>query len=611
MSTSRQRSRRLLILFGALAFLCVPFVAVTHNLVRRVAISERSHPAAALRSSPLFGDAVSAKDAVSDVLRNPVPRPGARPLLEGTVVDDQGVQVEGAAVGLFLGADALAPMPLGEMHARGRLSATDGAGSFALAGDEGDSAAVGVGVLAIRHECYATYVAEVTLRSSVTIRLQRGLRIAGQVLCGMGHAPAANVVVAARGVGAAPDSSMPDRFPPPTAAVRTTISGPEGTFLIDGCQPGWYQVEAVAEGLTSVVRPALDGPGGVSGPAWARAGDENVTLTVLPVAAATLRLVDSKTGYTIPYADFSIRIEAPAGFERLVPIPLCLSNGVPFGDNMALPQSVYPYAFITPTWPIRDEQVLASVEVPGYGEARAQVPLVPLGRVATPHVLRLDPDCAVGGCVFELRDRSGRPAGPTTIFVGVERGGIPAPNLRLRFDERGRTEPLALSAGDYVGVALHPDSLGPIERAPFLVRSGESTDVTLQLAACGILVEVVDQRGVEIDGYGLRIGPGHEPVAIRRFRDPVTGSMVTTGLTYPPPGRGTTESIIRFLVGENGTVKDGPATVEAFRHGYERSRTYINLVAGEVSRVRMVLSEAPDADWRPRVSWDRVDGVKR
>jgi hypothetical protein len=214
---------------------------------------------------------------------------------------------------------------------------------------------------------------------------------------------------------------------------------------------------------------------------------------------------------------------------------------------------------------------------------------------------------SAGRCVFELRDGLGASVGPTTLFVGLETSGTTFRSIRLRFGSDGCTGPIAVPAGDHTAVPPEPAYAGPIERHAFSVRSGEAAHVPLRLAAGGILVEVVDERGIEIDGYGLRVGPGHRPVEMRRFRDANTRAMVTTGLTYPPPGRGRRESIVRFL--RDGV---GPATVEAFRHGYEPERTFINLVAGEVTRVRMVLREAPEADWQPRVTWaGREEGSRQ
>ncbi|HEX5138282.1 MAG TPA: hypothetical protein VFY93_15005, partial [Planctomycetota bacterium] len=120
-------------------------------------------------------------------------------------------------------------------------------------------------------------------------------------------------------------------------------------------------------------------------------------------------------------------------------------------------------------------------------------------------------------------------------------------------------------------------------------------------------VQVTDSLGMSLDGYGLRVGPGHHAVDIERHRDPQTGAMVTTGLTDPAPGHGRGREDVRFLRDMQG---GGPITVEAFRHGYEPARVFAYLSAGEVTTVRVVLVESPDADWRPKVDWGGVAGAK-
>ncbi len=118
----------------------------------------------------------------------------------------------------------------------------------------------------VRAPHYQTYQQRVQLPADgeaqpLTIALKRGLVVRGRVLDAAGQ-PAPGVQVMGRAAAAAIDATLGMRLGSTFGSAR---SGPDGTFVVDGLEPGKYEVRARADD-------------GGSGRVFAQAGGEDVVV---------------------------------------------------------------------------------------------------------------------------------------------------------------------------------------------------------------------------------------------------------------------------------------------------------------------------------------------
>ena len=518
--------------------------------------------------------------------------------------------VGGATVALLESGELEPSLEL--LRAEGRLAVTGADGVFTmLPAVEASNRKLR---LCARHPDYVPGSVEVELRTGdndLRIQLGEGLEIRGRVFCVPSMAPIGKCLVAARGIGASARSALPEVFPALRSRVQTTLTDKQGRFVIRGCQPGWYQVEAVAPGLASVGLPIAGGTVGTS-TVIVRAGGPSVEFGMFLFYIGTIRIVDKSMGRPVatgyPNVTFA---RIPRQLERIIPIPLGLSNGVTFGAQRADPTGVFRYGFYARE--VEDEPkavilIPADVSVEGYEDVSIVLEARLVGSNSGPQDVQLENDEPIGLCNFILTSSDGgQPVGPTSLYVDCTTGtsgGVRV--LRLKFDERGETGPVPLPVGPVVVRA--PDAAefaGGVEEQRGEIRREGIETVRLRIGWGGLLVTVVDGAGIALDDYGLRVGPGHGPVRMeRKFLKGGTSRL--TGLTYPGSGVGHFPVVVRFPV----TTREGPITIEAFRHGYAVARRFANLEAGRVTRVEIALTADPEAKWLPKIEYPGGIGPK-
>jgi len=517
----------------------------------------------------------------------------------GVVVDERGVPVARALVAVV--SQVGRSQPARALSADGRLARTNEEGRFELG--EIEPGALGEHVLTVRHPSYLPATVEFGGDGDAhpyRIVLGRGRSIQGVVVTEDGT-PAAGVRVSALGLNATHADGRDDRVPAATTRSQAAVSDARGGFTVSGLEDGWYLLDVVAPGL--IVGPdrikrfggRLVLPG--SGTVYARAGQEDVGITVLSVGIVSVKVVDDATGWPILGAHVDFRRDPSFEFVNqgvtATASPI-VANGTPVHAGADAPgQSVFGMVLALRTYPVPGDAVCkVKVRAPGYQQVSAEIPIRPVGRQASqPAEVRLasTSKASSGALRLMLEDRRGTRITRTRAPLGFARHGDGPPRIahHIWFDDEGVSEAFALSPGEYtIRAAGKQDS--PLRPVVVTIASGKTAESRMVLDQWGgVELDVRNERGKPLMDYGIRAGPGRvedgETIQVARGYE-------IRGVPIQIPGLG---GGIRQLY----RLGAGPWAVRVVHHGYAPAESLVECEAGVLQKLEIVLRPTM-GDWR-------------
>jgi len=387
--------------------------------------------------------------------------------------------------------------------------------------------------------------------------------------------------------------------------MQETRTDRAGAFVLHGLVGGWYQIDAIAPGLIVVPESTvtfgsdvgLTGARGVIG----RAGGPAVDVRVAAVASVAIRVTDATSGGTLPHA--SVLYSIPEGLEPVMRSPssmnseVVLANGRKYTiDEVDLPQGVQARFVLSRSHPIAAGTMCkATVICGGYETREVETPLTPVGTSDSVPIdtVSLEPSRDTGGLRFLCHDRHGKPVnGPFPLVLEQVNAQRPLV-VPVRFGRDGAGDPVALPIGRYEIRAAAKPGRTPIEGTEATVAAGSVADVPLRLGDIGgFEIRVEDERGSPVEDFGVNVALGHEPILPSAGID--GNAYVVRGIPVLVPGLG------GAWRGQTVGYREGPVTIEIWRHGYRPARVFTEAKAGEIASVRIVLESDPASPWPNR-----------
>jgi hypothetical protein len=380
------------------------------------------------------------------------------------------------------------------------------------------------------------------------ILLDRGLSITGSVVDDEG-APVADARVWAHRDGnqaAWPGlhASLPVGALAQGGSAKTE---PDGTFRIDGLNPGRYSVRAAKAGWCFP---------GWSEPPGADAGARDVELRLWPTHTLVVEHRDKATGERVRCAEARLSRRPPALI--VFPIPGDLARGETVLDSTS--QGFDPETATTritfavvrtrcnTEWDVRQfpPQMLLCV-APGYTTFRQEIVARGAGETRVLAAMEQKRPGAAGAVRLEARFAGSNLAYDGILEVTIDEGTSATRGTSvLRFEDGVAATPVGLPPGDYKARAAgHGDvgnwwmEAGP--RSAFTMPAGaEEIRVRLELRGNPVRLEVRDTEGRVVRGYDLAVDPWGviqrwdtpaNHVALQRWREGYAGPDL-----YVPPG---------------------------------------------------------------------------
>ncbi len=585
---------------GAVALVCLGIVVAAILLLQLERRLERSRT----RNLPVTHEFDTAPP---ETVRTPLERVNSGDLA-GRVQDQNGDPVVGASLAwLEAGNDDVNEATLVESR---RLTTSGRFGEFHLQSDTKFGF-----VLSVRHSQFESQeIAVEKPTEPLLVTLRRGKSISGRIVAALGGAGVEGVRIVALGTGASLRCASGAFYPHAGAQIQSTTSGEGGRFEIAGLSDGYYQLEPVGPGivaipegstLNSLVRSQGGGKSRMAGSNYprdrsviVRSGERDVRVQVVPAAVARFRVLDDETGWDIPHAFNDVVPERADPWPRtLTPdAGRIVANGRRFNADY-VDARTHVILAVPRIWPFEGRLVaVGSVRAAGFLEAAVRLPMNHLGSGTTgPRDIRLRRTGPLGGARFRLVDAKGRAvrsfAAKAVIHPKNEKPfGMP----KFGFGPDGSSPVFAFPVGEYSVKPWSTSGRGTFVAALIRVQEAAVTEVPLTLDLGVLHVDVIDESGRPVEGYGLRIGKSASPTKMTFYK--IERGIGIGGYFAVRPGLG--ESRGHTFPG----LAAAPWRVEVYRVGYEPAVAETVVEPGIVQTFKVQIRANSTCRWD---AWDR------
>ncbi len=549
------------------------------------------------------------RDAIQDEIdrlkNHPPPGNPSAPVLRGRVLTEYGESIAGATVVLLpAGAE---PCPLEVLARDGRIAVTEPGGGYQLRSTLLESPRPEGIEVHVRREGFLPFwtpVPQGFAHTEFDVVLRQGLSIRGQVLAPQGEEGIPDLRVTARCLGMPADAACIELFVPGSAEFQASVTGAGGRFELGGLTPGHYMVEVTEAGLAGLPHVGdlrASGPGMARG-VVARAGQDGVRLRVVPLAAACVAVKDQVSGAAVGCARVTPRLKQGARWAHTSESAALLrANGRTWDLRPdVLPQSMFAIIAISESWPVPgDASVPCRVEAPGYEEAAAEIPLVPIGssEFLAPVDVALRPVEEQGAATLCLRTATGEGIGPVAMWLRLAHSSRnDALWLRAHFDSGGNSCAVSVPVGNYSVSADPRNPAMVLENASLNVIRGAPAEATLRLTSAAFRVTAVDEDGNALDDVGVLAGPGRGPVSASFRYDRERRVLAFDGQFIVAPGLGRSRALPFFA------HCPGDWTIELYRHGCRPQREFVTLSEGRITDVTVEMTADREGTWD---TWSR------